>query len=403
MLHITFPGGREGTCGVLRGGTVLFLVTLVFLALFYIAPLHQVVYATAPYWPIIPPVLRRAYELTGINFPFWAFMAIIFALLCLLGKVAARFLETLELEREIAATVNPLVNLRGLGGVQAFGLIFIPSVLILGLIRGEISQPVLLLGSLIFIALLVNLTGRVPLPLLPPVSTIPLVGVTSEAPPRFVVTDGDIHKRYTWKFTPHPYLPDASSVKFAVELDINGERYQKYRQEPRELDPLKWDKYVIAPLPEVEALAARLADLHLRRGYCTFNQAANVLAFAQQCIKYTPDIYPEGEVIEYPKYPIESLVEEAGDCEDHAILAAALLKRMGIDVALLFCPGHVALGVAGAEGLPGTYVEDPRTGIKYFYGETTAAGWEIGELPKDLVKYLVTGEFQILPIILVIE
>lgn len=75
---------------------------------------------------------------------------------------------------------------------------------------------------------------------------------------------------------------------------------------------------------------------------------------------------------------------ETGDCEDDVILAAAVLKRPGFDVALLYHPGHVALDVAGAGGLPGEYVSilDGKKTLKYFYGETTAEDWLLGEVPK---------------------
>ena len=41
----------------------------------------------------------------------------------------------------------------------------------------------------------------------------------------------------------------------------------------------------------------------------------------------------------------------SGDCGDDVILTAAVLKRLGFDAALLYYPGHCALGVAGADGL----------------------------------------------------
>ena len=92
-------------------------------------------------------------------------------------------------------------------------------------------------------------------------------------------------------------------------------------------------------------------------------------------------------------------MEEVGDCEDQAILTTALLKRMGYDVALLLCPGHAAVGVAGAEGLPGSYVEDPTTGVRYFYAETTTDGWRLGEFPAELGRFLAKGQFAIVPIV----
>ena len=73
---------------------------------------------------------------------------------------------------------------------------------------------------------------------------------------------------------------------------------------------------------------------------------------------------------------------------------AALLKRMGYAVALLMCPGHAAVGVAGAEALPGTYVTDPTAGIRHFCAETTADGWLLGESPKYLEPYLPRGNLR---------
>jgi len=35
---------------------------------------------------------------------------------------------------------------------------------------------------------------------------------------------------------------------------------------------------------------------------------------------------------EYPRFPLETLYEKGGDCEDTAILAATILKEMGYDV-----------------------------------------------------------------------
>ena len=49
------------------------------------------------------------------------------------------------------------------------------------------------------------------------------------------------------------------------------------------------------------------------------------------------------------RYPIESLVEKAADCDDRTILAVALLLEDGYDVAIMTLPTHVALGVRPQE------------------------------------------------------
>jgi hypothetical protein len=81
---------------------------------------------------------------------------------------------------------------------------------------------------------------------------------------------------------------------------------------------------------------------------------------------------------EYPRFPLETLIEGGGDCEDTAILTATLLKELGQDVMLIRLSGHMAVGVA-CEQCDGTYYA--AADKRYYYIETTGAGWGIGEIP----------------------
>jgi hypothetical protein len=382
---------------------MFFLATVIFVVALYVVPLHSVVYAGAPGWPTTPLSLSQALANTGINFPFWFHMVAIFGVLYLLVRVSGQLLSVIEIPKGARDAVNSIVKLRGLRTVQALGAAMILSTMAVILVSGAARGSVAPLGAAVLVAFLVSLAGGEPLPGAPPVGTVPLASrdpaVVSEARE----SEGDLHRTYQWQFTPHPGIEGGAVQPFTVDLTISKAHYESYKAEPRERDPLIWDRYVVAPCPEVDILALKLAELQNRRGYCTFDRAANVLAFAQQCIQYTEDPSPEGEPTDYPRYPIESLVEARGDCEDHAILAAAVLKRMGIDVALLIGAGHAALGVAGAEGLPGYYLEDPHTGVRYFYGETSSEGWTMGEVPPKLVKHVSRGEFTVLPIVMAME
>lgn len=101
-----------------------------------------------------------------------------------------------------------------------------------------------------------------------------------------------------------------------------------------------------------------------------------VASFVQEALPYVPE---EGE---YPKYPVETLVE-GGDCEDKAILLASFFKAMGYKTALIIFdgnPGHAAVGVE-CPGAIGSYFE--KDGIKYFYIETTNKGWRLGQIPPE--------------------
>lgn len=207
-------------------------------------------------------------------------------------------------------------------------------------------------------------------------------------------------KRYRWTFPVRAgTLPHLSRSRFSVTLSINRLRYKQYRQRQRELNPYLFDTYVTLTTPEVKMLAAKLRSLGQALGYPPYEQFCLTLAFVQQAIRYAEDLSPiTNQIIEYPKYPLETLLEQCGDCEDQAILLAALLKRMGYSVALLVFPTHVALGIAGFDHVRGTYVTDPMSGMHYLYTETTASQWLPGEIPSEFQPDLARGDYDILPI-----
>jgi hypothetical protein len=213
--------------------------------------------------------------------------------------------------------------------------------------------------------------------------------------------DSSVRKWYTWEF---PTRPSAGGrmpgSRFFTELLVNQCRYIQYHQQPRNLNPSHFDAYVTVSIPEIEALAAQLIKLGQAQNFDSYDQLCNTLAFVQQGIRYTADLSPQtGQLIEYPKYPLETLVEKQGDCEDQAILAAALLTCMGYKVALLILPPHVALGIAGFENKPGSRVIHAPTGITYLYAETTTPNWLPGEVPRQFQAYLASGQFEILPVV----
>ena len=53
-----------------------------------------------------------------------------------------------------------------------------------------------------------------------------------------------------------------------------------------------------------------------------------------------------------PKYPVETLVEGTGDCDDKSLLLAGMLAHEGYSVSLLYFPDekHMAVGVGATEG-----------------------------------------------------
>jgi predicted transglutaminase-like cysteine proteinase len=135
---------------------------------------------------------------------------------------------------------------------------------------------------------------------------------------------------------------------------------------------------------EVARAALEFNRTTVAEGYSSFGEISNVLAFVQS-IRYSLDVETTGRE-EYWRYPIETLHDQVGDCEDTVILAAAVLRHMGHRVGVLVGPngdtGHAALAVEAPSGVGGTYVE--RGGRRYYYAETTGQGWIVGQIPEDL-------------------
>lgn len=131
------------------------------------------------------------------------------------------------------------------------------------------------------------------------------------------------------------------------------------------------------------AFARIVNDEAMSQGYTGARQKVNYAVGAIQSFPYTSDTI-EGD---YNKYPIETLVESGGDCEDTVILLAAALSGEPFEygTALIYlpyeAPDHVGLGVKGDESVQGTYYTQDDT--RYYYVETTGEGWEVGELPDE--------------------
>ncbi|MEM4258121.1 MAG: hypothetical protein QXL17_03095 [Candidatus Thermoplasmatota archaeon] len=107
----------------------------------------------------------------------------------------------------------------------------------------------------------------------------------------------------------------------------------------------------------------------------------NYIASFVQHLRYAEDD-PHDITVEYPRFPIEMLFDKQGDCEDKAILTAALLDSLGFSVALLRLPNHMAVGVQTMQPLESQsyYVEN------YYYLETTRSRWTLGRIPEEYQK-----------------
>jgi LEA14-like dessication related protein/predicted transglutaminase-like cysteine proteinase len=176
---------------------------------------------------------------------------------------------------------------------------------------------------------------------------------------------------FTWQYK-------GSEWDWDIEVPKALYDYYKERHRPPTED---YSVYVTDPYDDdfISSLVDGLKEAALEQGWSEYQTVNFAVSFVQS-LPYTSDWVTTG-YDEYPRYPIETLVDNGGDCEDTSILAAAILNSMGYGVVILCPSGHVAVGVLGGEGIYGSYYE--HNGGKYFYLETTTEGWEIGEIPDE--------------------
>jgi predicted transglutaminase-like cysteine proteinase len=152
--------------------------------------------------------------------------------------------------------------------------------------------------------------------------------------------------------------------------------YDYYRSMKR-LTVIDYAAYVFDRYDDsyIEFLANQLLSL---KNLKTNTEKINFIASFVQSIDYKKDDL-ENETYEYPRYPIETLKEKRGDCEDKAILTAALLESLGYNVSLIRLPQHMAVGVNLNENIStySYYIDE------YYFLETTTLFMPLGKIPSE--------------------
>jgi hypothetical protein len=183
---------------------------------------------------------------------------------------------------------------------------------------------------------------------------------------------------YNWSFTPSD---NKKTYDFTLEIDINPSSYYELVTTPRHNGD--WHLYAEKPSNELDQVVSQMAYFHKQGNFSVYDQAQNVLSFVQSFIAYRSDIETTG-FMDYPRYPLETLWDRVGDCEDVAILAGAILSRLGYKVALFYYPRHLAFGVeASTTNNNFTLIKDDKYDISYLFGEATSKSKKIGEIPDN--------------------
>lgn len=201
--------------------------------------------------------------------------------------------------------------------------------------------------------------------------------------------DGFFEVDHSWKY---------NGKDCSITLNISAELYDYFRNDREHLAyvykfnegemPPNYYSFMLSEhdRPVMQSIAQEFS----RYSFTEKDRIELALTFVQS-LRYAFDADSKGKD-EYVRYPIETLVDGCGDCEDKVALLVALLYEMDIDFVLLVLPEHMALGVHCDE------IEGSRyllyQGKKYYYMETTMPNWEIGQIPEDYLK----AEMEVVPV-----
>lgn len=172
-----------------------------------------------------------------------------------------------------------------------------------------------------------------------------------------------------------------NSLQYATQFGIPEDKYWYYKNKERGNCCEGWTGFATSNDQTIKTIAKDIVDVSISTGDTC--KACIAIDFVESMI-YEYDIDYIGRN-EYPKYPIETIVDGKGDCEDTSFLMASILEALNIDAVLLLYPGHMAVGV-WCDGCSGTYYL--YNGRKYYFLETTgySGNWELGRSWGDYVN-----------------
>lgn len=168
---------------------------------------------------------------------------------------------------------------------------------------------------------------------------------------------------YVWK--------SINGQQLTLQLSVDSNVYGYFKGIPRERNIYKWSQtYICEPYNDQLATAIALYFINLKdsTGMDDYQLAQEVANFVQRAVKYEYDSVDKG-VNEYPKYVYETFVEGKGDCEDQAMLIAAIYRKLNYGTALIHLPEHMAVGLVCGNSQSGCCVE--QNGRRYYFVEST--------------------------------
>ena len=215
---------------------------------------------------------------------------------------------------------------------------------------------------------------------------------------------------YTFKVTKNSHLEarfspgsedltlswDTDASSGSIHVVIPGSSYREYRGDDiaRDYRTLGGD-CVSFVTPEDETIREIAAGVMEATAGLTDLERVECVLDMVRGIPTSTDDESTGQS-DYFRYPVETLWELTGDCEDHAILMSSILEAMGYDTVLHYVNifegerligSHMAVGV-NVEHATGSYVLIHE--LRFWYCESSpesGADLHVGEVPEGYVVW----------------
>lgn len=190
---------------------------------------------------------------------------------------------------------------------------------------------------------------------------------------------------------------DFKNKDYSLTLNIPDEKYNEYKNSnidkrtPSVANEMK--SFVNSDESIIKDLSNELD--RLSSGFESVEKLNFILRFVHEVVDYELDSKTKNKE-EFWRYPLETLVDGEGDCEDSSVLFASITDSLGFDTALLLYLiddedkqlGHLAVGIHLDENIEGKYVVS--NGKKYYYCETAYDVktpnniFEVGDVPAEV-------------------
>ena len=186
---------------------------------------------------------------------------------------------------------------------------------------------------------------------------------------------------------------DFNDQYYQLDIDLDYQTYVYYRSLDHSIlwsgnqtyaDVIdQYARFSTPDAPYIVDLATTLESMANQAGYTSSLGVADFIHAFVGDIQYLYDLDDAGEQSDYPKYPIEMLWEQGGDCEDASALYISLMEALGYDAALMLglvkpnseedWGGHAwpVLYLPDHSG-DGWYGEGAKSSLPFYFVESTA-------------------------------